>query len=195
MKTINYFLILALFFIFSPVFSQEKEKGVKTVESADQKKYTQAEFDNAVKEKFKFELEKTLKRLGSGSIVDLTNELLKKEEILKTRELVLTKELEQMELAKKDFEKKIKKFQLDQVKVIGCIDVNDKEKDKRVSHMVEVISGMKPQVASDILSVQEPDLSVRILGLLDPSKVSKIFNLMNKEISARLQKQYLDMKR
>jgi len=193
MKTL-FFLILLFS---SDVFSQDKNKPIEQpkADSASVKKYTQEEFDQAVKEKLSKELEKNLKRIGKGSIVDLSNELLKKEDDLKNRELQISKDQEQLELTKKDFEKKLKKFQEDQIKVIGCIDINDKEKEKRVAHMVEVVSGMKPQTAAEVLSVQEADLSVRILGLLDPTKVSKIFNLMNKEISARLQKQYLDMKR
>ena len=54
---------------------------------------------------------------------------------------------------------------------------------------------MKPQVAAEMLSVQESKLSVEIISKLDPVKVSKIFNLMDKEISARLQKEYLNMQK
>ena len=61
--------------------------------------------------------------------------------------------------------------------------------------MVEVISGMKPQNAADVLAIQDPELSVRILSLLESQKTSKIFNLMDKEVSARLQKQFLQMKK
>ena len=49
--------------------------------------------------------------------------------------------------------------------------------------------------AADILAIQDPDLSVRILAELDSTKMSKIFNLMDKEVSARLQKQFLQMKK
>ena len=61
--------------------------------------------------------------------------------------------------------------------------------------MVEVISNMRPQAAAQLLSVQENDIALKILGALDSVKVSKIFNLMTKEISSRLQKQYINMKR
>ena len=61
--------------------------------------------------------------------------------------------------------------------------------------MVDVISGMRPQSAADVLSVQDVDISVKILGDLPPEKVSKIFNSMDKEISARLQKQFMSMKK
>ncbi len=159
------------------------------------KKYTQAEFDAAVKKKVIDEVEKALNRVGKGNLVDLSNELLKKEEALRLKELEVSKFREQVDVETRDFEGKVKKFQEEQSRVLGCIDAHDKEKSKRVTHMVESISGMKPQVAADVLSVQDPDISVRIMGLLEPTKVSKILNLMNKEISARLQKQYLDMKK
>jgi flagellar motility protein MotE (MotC chaperone) len=52
---------------------------------------------------------------------------------------------------------------------------------------------MKPQKAAELLSVQDSDISVKILELIKPERASKIFNLMDKEVSARLQKQYLNM--
>ena len=61
--------------------------------------------------------------------------------------------------------------------------------------MVDVISAMRPQNAADVLSVQDADISVQILEKLDPTKISKIFNSMDKEISARLQKQFMNMKK
>jgi len=36
---------------------------------------------------------------------------------------------------------------------------------------------------------------VQILQMIEPKKASKIFNFMEKETSAKLQKQYLQMKR
>ena len=86
-------------------------------------------------------------------------------------------------------------FEGDQRKVLGCIEKNEQDSKKRISQLVEVISNMKPDKASQILSVQDAEISVQILTLIDPIKASKIFNLMDKEVSARLQKQYLHMKK
>ena len=61
--------------------------------------------------------------------------------------------------------------------------------------MVEIISGMKPVMAGNVLSVQDSDIAVKILSELPAMKISKIFNSMDKEISARLQKQYMNMKK
>ena len=68
------------------------------------------------------------------------------------------------------------------------MDKNQRKRESRVDHLVQVVSGMKPQTAADMLSVQESSLTVEIISMLDPTKISKIFNLMDKEISARLQK-------
>ena len=128
-------------------------------------------------------------------MVDFSKELLQKEEAIKVKELEVKKQEDQLKMNMADFEKRVKDFQVEQKRFIGCIDGQDEKADKRVSQMVEVISGMRPQNAADLLSVQESDLAVKILGQLDPAKVSKIFNLMDKEISAKLQKQFMTMKK
>jgi flagellar motility protein MotE (MotC chaperone) len=109
--------------------------------------------------------------------------------------LGLQKEQEQLKMNMNDFQKKVIEFEESQKKFLGCIDSQNEKAEKRVSQMVEVVSLMKPQNAADVLSVQDPDLSVRIMGQLEPQKASKIFNLMDKEVSARLQKQFLQMKK
>lgn len=181
-------ILTFLFFILTLI-------GTFWATAGEEKTYTQAELDAEVKKQVEFEFEKAMKKVGKGNLIDLSNELLKKEKEIELKELELKKLKEQLELNAKELEKKVVGFQNQQSKVLGCIDAHDKEKQKRISHMVESVSGMKPANAAEVLSVQDPDISVRILGLLGPEKVSKIFNLMDKEISARLQKQYLDMKK
>jgi len=118
-----------------------------------------------------------------------------KETELKVKDLAQESSVQQMTVSQKEFEKKVQEFQEKQKTFLSCLDATDQKENKRIEHMVAVISGMKPQGAADILSVQGPEIAVQILGMLEPGKVSKIFNLMDKEISARLQKQYLNMKR
>jgi flagellar motility protein MotE (MotC chaperone) len=170
--------------------SSAAEKA-QIVQTLVKKTYTEEEVQKKVVE----ETERLMKKIGNGHLIDFSNELLKKEEALKVKELDIQKENEQLKLNKIDFQKKIVEFQDSQKKFLGCIDSQNEKVDKRVAQIVEVISGMKPQNAADVLSVQDPDLSVRILGQLDAQKASKIFNLMDKEISARLQKQFLQMKK
>jgi flagellar motility protein MotE (MotC chaperone) len=159
--------------------------------STTKRTYTEEEFKKAVM----LETEKTMKKAGSGNIVDFSKELLEKEEAIKVKELNLLKEQEQLKINISDFQKKVIEFQESQKNFLGCIDSQNEKVEKRITQMVEVVAGMKPQSAADVLSVQDPDLSVRILGELDSQKASKIFNLMDKEVSARLQKQFLQMKK
>ncbi|MEA9356810.1 hypothetical protein SHI21_11365 [Bacteriovorax sp. PP10] len=155
------------------------------------REYTEEEFKAAVME----EATKLMKKAGSANLVDFSKELLEKEEAIKNKELTVKKEQEELDMNKADFKKKLVEFQDSQKKFLGCVDEKSAKADKRVSQMVDVISGMKPQNAADVLTVQDPDLSVRILSELDSAKASKIFNLMDKEVSARLQKQFLQMKK
>lgn len=181
--------IVAVLTVVSLVFAAAKNDK-KEVTPA-KREYTEEEFKAAVLE----EATKLMKKAGSAHLVDFSKELLEKEEAIKVKELTVKKEQEQLEMNKADFTKKLIEFQESQKKFLGCVDEKDDKADKRVSQMVDVISGMKPQSAADILAVQDPDLSVRILGELESSKASKIFNLMDKEVSARLQKQFLQMKK
>lgn len=155
------------------------------------REYTEEEFKTAVME----EAAKLMKKAGSANLVDFSKELLEKEEAIKNKELTIKKEQEELDMSKADFKKKLVEFQDSQKKFLGCVEEKSEKADKRVSQMVDVISGMKPQNAADVLTVQDPDLSVRILSELDSAKASKIFNLMDKEVSARLQKQFLQMKK
>ena len=158
---------------------------------AQDKKYTQEEFVKAVAE----EVKKQIENIKNRSVTELTKELVAKDEKLKLKELDLQKRDDQIKVNAQELEKKIKKFHNDQTDLLGCLQKNDNDQQTRVNQQVEVVSNMQPAKAAQLLSVQEADISVRILQLLDPKKASKIFNLMDKEVSARLQKQYMNMKR
>ena len=185
------FLNLLLLTISSQVFSANTPTKAAVAVGPIKRTYTEEEFKKAVM----VEAEKLMKKAGSGHLVDFSKELLEKEEAIKVKELNVQKEQEQLKLNMNDFKKKVVEFQESQKKFLGCIDSQNDKAEKRITQMVEVIAGMKPQNAADVLSVQDPDLSVRILGQLEAQKASKIFNLMDKEVSARLQKQFLQMKK
>lgn len=184
--------LITIFFILSTCsLEAANPPEKKTPAGAEKRLYTEEEFKKAVMS----EAEKMMKKTGSGHLVDFSNELLQKEEVLKVKELTLQKQEEQLKVNTNEFQKKLIEFQDAQKKFLGCIDSQNEKAEKRVSQMVEVISGMKPQSAADVLAVQDPELSVRLLGMLEAQKASKIFNLMDKEISAKLQKQFMQMKK
>ena len=155
----------------------------------EDKKYSQKDFD----EKVKSEVERQINIVKKKSITQITKELLEKERELKKREEMLAMREEQVVLSEKSLSRKIGEFEGVKTKIIGCIDDNQKSEALRIKQLVSVISNMKPLKAAELLSVQESDISVKLIERIDPAKASKIFNLMDKEVSARLQKQYLNM--
>lgn len=187
-KFIQYSFLCASLIFSQNIFAEAKKE---TTSAPAKKEYTSEEFKTAVLE----EATKLMKKAGSAHLVDFSKELIEKEEALKVKEQEIKKREEELQLNQEDFKKKLVDFQGQQTKFIGCIDEKSAESQQRVSQMVEIISGMKPQTAADVLTVQDPNLSVKILSELDSAKASKIFNLMSKEVSARLQKQFLEMKK
>ncbi len=158
---------------------------------AQEKIYTEKDFQ----EKVQKEVLSRIEKMGNGSLVDFSKQLMEKEEKLRIAEIALKKKEDELQNSNRDIQAAIKSFQLKQNKFLSCLDDNERKKQERIQHMVDSIAGMKPKTAADLLSVQETDISIQILGKLESTKVSKIFNLMDKEISARLQKQYMTMKR
>jgi flagellar motility protein MotE (MotC chaperone) len=156
---------------------------------AEDKKYTEKEFN----EKVQKEVEKKINLVKKKSLTQFANELLEKEQDLQDKEDGIKQQEEQLRISEKSLLKKIEEFEVTKTKIIGCIDTNKKNEQMRIKQLVSMISGMKPLKAAEVLSVQQSDISVKILGRIDPQKASKIFNLMDKEVSARLQKQYLNM--
>jgi flagellar motility protein MotE (MotC chaperone) len=185
----NKILILFILIISMPLIAEEEKQ--KEVKDPREKKFDYDDFQEAVGKR----VEKQLKRLGRGKIINFSKELMKKEELLQLRAIELEKLAEQLKMNSSDFKNKVKNFRGNQTKFLACLDDSDNQKEKRVTHMVDIVSGMKPQSAAEVLSVQDSEISIKILGMLPPEKVSKIFNLMKKEISARLQKQYMTMKK
>lgn len=173
--------ILILFFLLVPLLGLQAEDKI----------YTEKEFQ----EKLQKEVAAKFEKLAGGSLVDFSKQLMEKEEKLRLAELNLKQKEDELKNSDRDIQAGIKTFQERQNKFLSCLDENQRKKQERIQHMVDSIAGMKPKTAADLLSVQEADISIQILGKLDSSKVSKIFNLMDKEISARLQKQYMTMKR
>jgi len=156
----------------------------------DDKIYTQVEFDKKLTE----EIEKSIMKIKKKSITQLTMELIEKDRRLEKSEQSLKDKEEQLKVGESTLMKKITEFETKQKKILGCLDKNKSGQARRIKQMVDVISGMKPLKAAEVLSVQDSQISVKILAQIDPIRASKIFNLMDKEVSARLQKQYLNMR-
>src|SRR3990167_1917713 len=125
------------FFLFLLLFANlafaEKDK--------DKKIYSQHEFDEKLKEALKKEVD-TIK---SKSVADLTKELIEKDHQIKLKTESLIQKDEQIVLAGKDLERRTAEFELEQKKILGCIDKNAENENQRVTQMVSVVSSMKPE--------------------------------------------------
>jgi flagellar motility protein MotE (MotC chaperone) len=174
----NIILLVAMILFFKAHAADENKKV-----------YSEAEF----KEKVQKEVLDKVTKIKRKSIAQLTKELLEKENKLDEYERKLKQREEQIKIGEQTLAKKIMQVEADQKKIIGCVDENKRGQARRVKQMVSVISNMKPAKAAEILSVQDAQVSLKILEQIDPTRMSKIFNLMDKEVSARLQKQYLNM--
>jgi len=159
--------------------------------SEDKKTFTKEEFDKKVEA----EVNRQVDLIKKKSISSLSKELLAKERDLKDKEEILKNREEQIALGEQSLLKKIEEFDKTKEKIIGCVDENKRNEQMRIKQLVDVISNMKPAKAADLLSVQESSISVKLIEKIPPQKASKIFNLMDKEVSARLQKQYLNMQK
>jgi flagellar motility protein MotE (MotC chaperone) len=165
--------------------------ALATTPPASKRTYTEEEFVKKLTQEVKAKVE-TIK---NKSVSDLTKELLDKEEALKLRELELQKHQDALKISEAELAKKYAEFESRQKSFLGCVEKNEEESRARVGQLVDLISNMKPQKAAEVLSVQDSDIAVRILQMIDAKKASKIFNFMDKDISAKLQKQYLQMKK
>jgi flagellar motility protein MotE (MotC chaperone) len=177
--------------IFTALFSAQVFAAPTPPVKPLEKTYSQEEFVKKVAE----EVKKKVDGIKNKSVSELTKEILDKEEQLALRELVLQKQQDSIKVAEDDLAKKYVEFSEKQKAFIGCVEKNAQESKGRITQLVDMISNMKPQKAAEIISVQETDIAVQILQIIDSKKASKIFNFMDKDVSAKLQKQYLLMKK
>ena len=166
-------------------------QNIQASNNPDDKIFSQQEFDKKLEE----EIVRRLAKVTGESLEGFAKSLLAKEKELDSKADDLNKREKELSIIEKGLQSKIKSFRDEQDKVIGCVRDNEKDASKRIDHIVKVISGMKPVNAAEVLTVQDSGISVQIISKLNPEKVSKIFNLMDKEISARLQKSYINMKK
>ena len=153
--------------------------------------YTESEF----KKKLNEEMSKKIFQKKDKAFISFVSELMQREADLEMRENKFKEQKAQLAISMESFEKRIQDHLGKENELIGCLDSVKGQQEQRITRMVEIISGMKPDKAAQVLSIQDQELAIKILGLLDPKLVSKVFNLMDKEISARLQKQFMTMKR
>ena len=185
-------LVVGIFVLALAPYAGAQEDAEK---AEKEKTYTQKEFDEELEKRLQKSIEDVMRKIRPKNIATFSQRLLSKEQRLRVRDLEVSKREEQLDILSKELEGKIRDFKGRQEKFLLCAGEVGKKEDERAKHMVDVVGGMRPQNAADVLSVQDTELAVKIMAMLSSEKVSKIFNLMDKEISARLQKYYMTMKK
>ncbi len=182
---------MKLFILFLCMNSMAWSANPPPSAATPKKTYTEEEFNKKLHE----EVLKKVDSIKNKSVSELTKEILDKEEKLNMREVELQKQKDALRVSEGDIGKRYADLAAKQKAFIGCVEKNQEDSKTRITQLVEMVSNMKPDKAADVLSVQEADIAVQILQMIDAKKASKIFNFMTKDVSAKLQKQYLEMKK
>jgi len=75
-------------------------------------------------------------------------------------------------------------------KMAERLDGFKKDHEGRIGKLVTVVEGMKPEAAARYVEALDPDLAVEILARIKEAKASKILNLVDKKMGAKLTELY-----
>lgn len=130
----------------------------------------------------------------SGTPVALTMEALQELEdrkvALDAREQQMNERTRDLELQEKILKEKLKKMEDLNKRMADRLDKFKKDHDDRIAKLVTVVEGMKPEAAARYVEALEPELAVEILARIKETKASKILNLADKKMGAKLTELY-----
>ncbi len=109
---------------------------------------------------------------------------------LDAREKQLEERARDLELQEKLLKEKLKRMEDLNRRMAERLDGFKKDHEGRITKLVTVVEGMKPEAAARYVEALDPDLAVEILSRIKELKASKILNLVDKQKSARLTELY-----
>ncbi|MGZ3652281.1 MAG: MotE family protein [Bdellovibrionota bacterium] len=109
---------------------------------------------------------------------------------LDQRETRLNERAHDLELQEKLLKEKLKKMEDLNRKMAERLDVFKKDHEGRIGKLVTMVEGMKPEAAARYVEALDPDLAVEILARIKEAKASKILNLVDKKMGAKLTELY-----
>jgi len=109
---------------------------------------------------------------------------------LDAREKQLDERARDLELQEKILKEKLKKMEDLNTRMAERLDVFKKDHEGRITKLVAVVEGMKPEAAARYVEALDAHLAVEILTRIKELKASKILNLVDKQKSARLTELY-----
>lgn len=109
---------------------------------------------------------------------------------LDAREKQLNERARDLELQEKLLKEKLHKMEELNKKMAERLDVFKKDHEGRIGKLVTVVEGMKPDAAARYVEALDPELAVEILARIKEAKASKILNLVDKKLGAKLTELY-----
>jgi flagellar motility protein MotE (MotC chaperone) len=122
--------------------------------------------------------------------MEAIQELEERKAALDLREKQLAEKARGLELQEKILKEKLKKMEDLNKKMAERLDLFKKDHEQRITKLVTVVEGMKPEMAARYVEALDPDLAVEILARIKEQKASKIMNLVDKKLSAKLTELY-----
>jgi flagellar motility protein MotE (MotC chaperone) len=122
--------------------------------------------------------------------VEALQEIEERKTSLDLREKQLSERARDLEIQEKLLKEKLKKMEDLNKKMAERLDSFKKDHEQRITKLVNVVEGMKPEAAARYVEALDPDLAVEILARIKEQKASKILNLVDKKMSARLTELY-----
>lgn len=109
---------------------------------------------------------------------------------LDTREKQLNERAHDLEIQEKLLKEKLQKMEELNRKMAERLDGFKKDHEGRIGKLVTVVEGMKPDAAARYVEALDPELAVEILARIKEVKASKILNLVDKKMGAKLTELY-----
>jgi flagellar motility protein MotE (MotC chaperone) len=109
---------------------------------------------------------------------------------LDLREKQLAERAHDLELQEKLLKEKLQKMEDLNRKMAERLDGFKKDHEGRIGKLVTVVEGMKPESAARYVEALDPELAVEILARIKEAKASKILNLVDKKLGAKLTELY-----
>jgi flagellar motility protein MotE (MotC chaperone) len=182
MKSRIFLIVVCMFFFVAAVgFVRAEDSAKPEATPADSVKQA---VDNSTK---------TVQKKSSPSLAlsaDAIQELENRKVALDQREKQLNERAQDLDLQEKILREKLKKMEELNKKMAERLDSFKKDHDDRIEKLKSVVEGMKPDAAARYVEALEPDLAVEILARIQIQKASKIMNLVDKKLGARLTELY-----
>jgi flagellar motility protein MotE (MotC chaperone) len=122
--------------------------------------------------------------------VEAIKELEDRKVALDQQEKQLNERAHDLDLQEKLLKEKLQKMEDLNRKMAERLDGFKKDHEGRIGKLVIVVEGMKPDAAARYVEALDPELAVEILARIKEAKASKILNLVDKKMGAKLTELY-----